>query len=223
MKFGGRCAYCGCELGEKWHADHVKPVIRFDGNMLHQERDDISNMVPACHPCNLHKHCSSLEDYRRIISDGRREFLASGKGKALVRMGLVEMKSDPVVFWFEKISRRGYGMTTFTREQLIAHAEETIETQRLCIPGTIDHDIIRTYKMDIAVLEIALVSLAAEPAGKLHEYKPVGYQRLVDELTMLVKQLTWQLRKAKPDCKLPDKAMSYLERNGLISVEDILR
>ena len=40
--------------------------------------------------------------YRRIISDGRREFLASGKGKALVRMGLVEMKSDPVVFWFEK-------------------------------------------------------------------------------------------------------------------------
>ncbi len=28
MKFGGRCAYCGCELGEKWHADHVKPVIR---------------------------------------------------------------------------------------------------------------------------------------------------------------------------------------------------
>ncbi|EIC4034411.1 hypothetical protein LAC17_005275, partial [Escherichia coli] len=62
-------------------------------------------------------------------------------------------------------------MTTFTREQLIAHAEETIETQRLCIPGTIDHDIIRTYKMDIAVLEIALVSLAAEPAGKLHEYK----------------------------------------------------
>lgn len=114
-------------------------------------------------------------------------------------------------------------MTTFTREQLIAHAEETIEAQRLCIPGTIDHDIIRTYKMDIAVLEIALVSLAAEPAGKLHEYKLVGYQRLVDELTMLVKQLTWQLRKAKPDCKLPDKAMSYLERNGLISVEDILR
>lgn len=24
MKFGGRCAYCGCELPEKgWHAGHV--------------------------------------------------------------------------------------------------------------------------------------------------------------------------------------------------------
>ncbi|MCV5473239.1 hypothetical protein OFN43_30750, partial [Escherichia coli] len=86
-----------------------------------------------------------------------------------------------------------------------------------------DHDIIRTYKMDIAVLEIALASLAAEPAGKLHEYKPVGHQRLVDELTMLVKQLTWQPRKTKPDCKLPGKAMDYLKRNGLISAEDVLR
>ncbi|EFD0584702.1 hypothetical protein FFF58_26765 [Escherichia coli] len=45
----------------------------------------------------------------------------------------------------------------------------------------------------------------------------------VDELTMQVKQLAWQLRKAKPDCKLPDKAMDYLERNGLTSVEDVLR
>ncbi|EFH8424026.1 TPA: hypothetical protein K8175_000047 [Escherichia coli] len=60
-------------------------------------------------------------------------------------------------------------MTTFTREQLIAHAEETIEAQRLCIPGTIDHDIIRTYKMDIAVLEIALVSLAAEPVAWMRD------------------------------------------------------
>ncbi|EEW5980712.1 TPA: HNH endonuclease [Citrobacter braakii] len=104
MKFGGRCAYCGCELGEKWHADHVKPVLRHmnGSGMIHAENDTEENMVPACHPCNLHKHCNSLEDYRRIIGDGRREFLVSGKGKALVRMGLVEMKSDPVVFWFEK-------------------------------------------------------------------------------------------------------------------------
>ncbi len=32
MKFGGRCAYCGCELPEKgWHAGHVQasaPQVR---------------------------------------------------------------------------------------------------------------------------------------------------------------------------------------------------
>lgn len=44
-----------------------------------------------------------------------------------------------------------------------------------------------------------------------------------DELTMLVKQLVSQLKKVKPDCKLPGKAMEYLKRNGLISAEDILR
>lgn len=28
QKFDGRCAYCGCELGDRWHADHVRPVTR---------------------------------------------------------------------------------------------------------------------------------------------------------------------------------------------------
>lgn len=106
MKFGGYCAYCGQLLPEKgWHADHVKPVLRhMNGNgkgMIHAENDTEDNLVPACHPCNLHKHCNSLEDYRRIINDGRREFLASGKGKALIRMQLVKVKPNPVVFWFE--------------------------------------------------------------------------------------------------------------------------
>lgn len=45
----------------------------------------------------------------------------------------------------------------------------------------------------------------------------------VRELTMLIKQLASQLRKAKPNCKLSEKAMVYLKRNGLISAEDILR
>ncbi|HCL8974970.1 TPA: hypothetical protein OKQ88_000366 [Escherichia coli] len=102
-------------------------------------------------------------------------------------------------------------MTTFTDKEMIKEIKERIGS--LDVRDNIER---RAY-------EIALASLEAEPAGKLHEYKPVGYQRLVDELTMLVKQLTWQLRKAKPDCKLPDKAMSYLNQNGLISVEDVLR
>lgn len=27
-KFGGRCAYCGCELTKGWHVDEIQPVIR---------------------------------------------------------------------------------------------------------------------------------------------------------------------------------------------------
>lgn len=45
----------------------------------------------------------------------------------------------------------------------------------------------------------------------------------VSELTMWVKRLVSQLKKANPDCKLPEKAMDYLKRNELISAEDVLR
>ncbi|EGF7427466.1 TPA: DUF551 domain-containing protein [Escherichia coli] len=61
----------------------------------------------------------------------------------------------------------------------------------------------------------------SDTSGKTDNPQASGKQ--VNELTMLVKQLVSQLKKAKPDCKLPDKAMDYLKRNGLISVEDILR
>ena len=29
QKYGGNCAYCGCELGNKWHADHIEAVKYF--------------------------------------------------------------------------------------------------------------------------------------------------------------------------------------------------
>ena len=47
MKFGGRCAYCGCELSDKWHADHVEAVRRNISNgyaMDRPENDTVSNM-----------------------------------------------------------------------------------------------------------------------------------------------------------------------------------
>lgn len=27
-KYGGKCAYCGCELQKGWHVDHIEPVKR---------------------------------------------------------------------------------------------------------------------------------------------------------------------------------------------------
>ncbi|EAT1503731.1 HNH endonuclease, partial [Salmonella enterica] len=70
MKFGGRCAYCGCKLPEKgWHADHVEPVrrdfelvrapvgsgvthvARSTGKVMHPELHAIENLFPSCAPC----------------------------------------------------------------------------------------------------------------------------------------------------------------------------
>lgn len=52
---------------------------------------------------------------------------------------------------------------------------------------------------------------------------PLASSNQVGELTMWVKRLVSQLKKANPDCKLPEKAMDYLKRNELISAEDVLR
>lgn len=39
-KYGGRCAYCGCELQKGWHVDHVEPCRRIrkwvSGNYYHK-------------------------------------------------------------------------------------------------------------------------------------------------------------------------------------------
>ncbi|HAW2897166.1 TPA: hypothetical protein JLR17_001089 [Escherichia coli] len=64
-------------------------------------------------------------------------------------------------------------------------------------------------------------SCSDDSQGKSDNSPLPRYQ--VIELTMLVKQLVSQLKKAKPDCKLPDRAMDYLLRNGLVSAEGVLR
>lgn len=124
-------------------------------------------------------------------------------------------------------------MTTLTDKELIKEIKERIGS--LDVRDNIER---RAY-------EIALASLEAEPVGEFYEYKPGDwYQRSVGdkapkwvplyaappapgnqvgELTMWVKRLVSQLKKANPDCKLPEKAMDYLKRNELISAEDVLR
>lgn len=128
LKFGGRCAYCGCELPEKgWHADHVEPVLRewwkrqpkvswkiVNGRPVKTEEkqvvglarpynDVIDNLFPSCRPCNLDKHCMSLETWRGVVADKvrvlRDNYTAFNHAE---RFGLVQETKKPVVFWFEQ-------------------------------------------------------------------------------------------------------------------------
>ena len=124
MKFGGRCAYCGCELPEKgWHADHVQAVLRKSeqcmkaaekrifrlkstGDVFRPEADCPENLVPACAPCNLLKTTYSLEMFRMQVSlqveRGRR---SSVNFRTAERFGLIQVVNKPVVFWFEQYQR----------------------------------------------------------------------------------------------------------------------
>lgn len=114
QKFGGRCAYCGCELTDM-HADHLEPVVRLNTDpwgrrlpaaeckLLKPERNVVSNMMPACKGCNLHKGGYSLEGWRDIIQRSaeiiRKQTSTFRAGE---RMGVIMVSAAPVVFYFEK-------------------------------------------------------------------------------------------------------------------------
>lgn len=117
QKYFGRCAYCGCLLGDKWDADHFEPLTRISGGMLNPERDNIENLMPSCKPCNRHKFNYTIEHWRSMIEDGRREFLNSAKGKTLHRLGLVKMDMQPVSFLFERFKGFDEERMEFYREQ----------------------------------------------------------------------------------------------------------
>lgn len=114
-KFGGRCAYCGCELGSKWHADHIEAVKRdiihvgkgklVTGEMTRPHLDTIGNMNPACVPCNTNKSSMSLESWRYMLNHYRDVQLLrdSTHARHLHRFGLIEIKQEPVVFHFERL------------------------------------------------------------------------------------------------------------------------
>lgn len=124
-KYHGRCAYCGCELGDRWHADHLIPIRRSVRNMrddngcvvrdewgrvpqekylVNPEADCMDNMVPACPSCNIHKNSLPLESFRRAIAS-QIEILRRDRPtfRLAERYGLIECKPKEVVFYFERL------------------------------------------------------------------------------------------------------------------------
>jgi 5-methylcytosine-specific restriction endonuclease McrA len=113
-KFGGRCAYCG-NLLDKMHADHLDPVIRIppspwngnDKTVLHRpERNVVSNMMPACAPCNLHKGGYRLEQWRDYLQRSadivRKQTSTFRAGE---RFGVITVSDAPIIFYFEKVAK----------------------------------------------------------------------------------------------------------------------
>lgn len=63
-KYGGRCAYCGCELSDKWQVDHAisKQYWFYVNSSDPKFVDDIDNLMPACTPCNHYKRSHCVND-----------------------------------------------------------------------------------------------------------------------------------------------------------------
>jgi 5-methylcytosine-specific restriction endonuclease McrA len=127
MMFGGKCAYCGCDLPEKgWHADHVEPVLRewwkrfpkveytenpeggFTAHEVKQvvglERpanDKMENLFPSCASCNLDKHAMSVESWRKSLAHKVEVCRYDSAFRHAERFGLIQEIKKPIVFHFE--------------------------------------------------------------------------------------------------------------------------
>ena len=109
-KYGGRCAYCGCELPERWHVDHLKPVRRRtwrradQGELRWPQRHRLDNCMPSCPPCNIDKHARSLEAWREWLTAHLRSLQRQPNYRLVRAHGLVAETDAPVVFYFERVA-----------------------------------------------------------------------------------------------------------------------
>ncbi|PPL04947.1 HNH endonuclease [Parapedobacter indicus] len=130
MKYGGRCAYCGCQLGQRWHADHLIPIRRSERfvrdeskayvldkytykplrekYLVNPEADCFENMVPACASCNILKNSLPLESFRATIAG----FITSlnrdsTQYKIAKRYGLIQETKIEVKFYYETYGNNG--------------------------------------------------------------------------------------------------------------------
>lgn len=112
QKFGGKCAYCGVTLSERWHADHIEAIHRNwwnpdkKGECDRPENDNIANMNPSCAPCNIDKHASTLEGWRMKLSRTLDVLNRNNPTyRHAKRFGLIEETQSEIIFYFEKIYR----------------------------------------------------------------------------------------------------------------------
>lgn len=124
MMFGGRCAYCGCELAEKgWHADHIEAVhriseidqkaksagkfrLRYSGEMNLPDNDNVENQRPACAQCNINKSTLDVESFRKFIATRNAAIMKTPAGKLSMKYGMCQLTDKPVVFWFEQYQQQ---------------------------------------------------------------------------------------------------------------------
>jgi 5-methylcytosine-specific restriction endonuclease McrA len=107
-KFDGKCAYCACELQKGWHVDHFLPLVRgHKGEQQYPERNEFENLMPSCPSCNNYKNSYNIEEFRRLISELRKQLMLSTQYKISLRYGLINEVEKEVEFYFENVNRNG--------------------------------------------------------------------------------------------------------------------
>lgn len=118
-KYSGKCAYCGCDLPERWHADPIIDPIRnskwnFElekwepvGIYKNLDLNSMDNLNPSCKGCDVHKGNKTLEEFRNSLYDLLRLVVEDyGYYKILNRFGMLQETKQKVIFYFERFERK---------------------------------------------------------------------------------------------------------------------
>jgi len=117
-KFGGLCAFCGHELGNRWHIWDIEPrntIVTIKGAII-LGNDSYENKLPACTSCNTTRghysdchHKINIEQFRAALYS-EFEFLRKAQHscyayyKKAIKFGLLEETGKEIIFYFEKFS-----------------------------------------------------------------------------------------------------------------------
>ena len=92
-----RCGYCGNDLPDRFHVDHIIP-FEYSGDCSEK------NLLAACPQCNNFKSVLSLEQFRRELSyQAERAFKRSVNCRMAHKYGQIRFTPSDIVFYFETL------------------------------------------------------------------------------------------------------------------------
>lgn len=108
-KYGGRCAYCGCELTLRtMQVDHIKAVYTssLENDGVETQDDNIENLNPSCRQCNFYKGTLDIEQFRKKIMTTLYETCQNTfQAKLAKKLGMLTVKQFDK-FYFERINEK---------------------------------------------------------------------------------------------------------------------
>ena len=108
-KYGGRCAYCGCELTLRtMQVDHIKAVYAssLENDGVETQDDNLENLNPSCRQCNFYKGTLDIEQFRKKIMTTLYETCQNTfQAKLAKKLGMLTVKQFDK-FYFERINEK---------------------------------------------------------------------------------------------------------------------
>lgn len=112
-KYGGHCAYCGCDLlyGDM-QVDHIRSLYwkSIDNGYVDNpdvvQDDGIENLMPSCRQCNFYKGEYDIEGFRSKMKNMlERTCRDSFQVRLAMKYGILKYEPWDGVFYFESVNK----------------------------------------------------------------------------------------------------------------------